>query len=75
MELNDGAMERKIQLTPVLMPKDQLQFPQLVARNYWRKIKHPELNDTIAYPGGFVKTGIGDCGIRFRAPLVGDTAA
>jgi formyl-CoA transferase len=72
MELNDGALERRIQLSPVLTPKDQLTFPQLVERNFWREIEHPELGDRITYPGGFVKTGIGDCGIRFRAPLIGE---
>jgi benzylsuccinate CoA-transferase BbsE subunit len=72
MELHDGALERRIQLTPVLTPKDLLEFPQLVARNFWRKVEHPELDTQITYPGGFVKTGIGDCGIRFRAPLIGE---
>ncbi|MEE8419369.1 MAG: CoA transferase [Dehalococcoidales bacterium] len=72
MELSDGALQRRIQLTPVLTPKDQLKFPQLVERGFWREIEHPELNDTITYPGGFVKPGEGDCGIRFRAPLIGE---
>jgi len=72
MELNDGAVERRIQLTPVLTPKDQINFPQFVERGFWRQIEHPELNDTITYPGGFVKPGIGDCGVRFRAPLIGE---
>lgn len=72
MELNDGSLKRRIQLTPVLTPRDQLTFPQLVERNFWRKIDHPELKDRITYPGGFVKLGIGDCGIRFRAPLIGE---
>jgi crotonobetainyl-CoA:carnitine CoA-transferase CaiB-like acyl-CoA transferase len=72
MELHDGALERRIQLTPVLTPKDLLEFPQLVARNFWREVEHPELGTKITYPGGFVKTGIGDCGVRFRAPLIGE---
>jgi len=72
MELHDGALERRIQLTPVLTPKDLLEFPQLMARNFWREVEHPELSTKITYPGGFVKTGIGDCGVRFRAPLIGE---
>lgn len=71
-ELNEGAVERRIQLTPILTTADQIHFPQLVSRNFWRQIEHPELNDKITYPGGFVKPGIGDCGIRFRAPLIGE---
>jgi benzylsuccinate CoA-transferase BbsE subunit len=72
MELNDGALERRIQLTPVLAIKDLLTFPQLVERGFWRQVEHPELGASITYPGGFVKPGIGDCGIRFRAPLIGE---
>jgi crotonobetainyl-CoA:carnitine CoA-transferase CaiB-like acyl-CoA transferase len=49
-----------------------MHFPQLEVRNFWREIDHPELNAKITYPGGFVKPGIGDCGIRFRAPLIGE---
>ncbi len=72
MELNDGALKRRIQLTPVLAVKDLLTFPQLVDRGFWRGVAHPELGTEITYPGGFVKPEIGDCGIRFRAPLIGE---
>ena len=72
MELHDGALERRIQLTPLLTPKDQLEFPQLLARGFWREVMHPELGTKITYPGGFVKLSDTDCGIRFRAPLIGE---
>jgi crotonobetainyl-CoA:carnitine CoA-transferase CaiB-like acyl-CoA transferase len=72
MELNEGALQRRIQLTPVLTIRDLLTFPQLVERGFWRQIEHPELGEKITYPGGFVKPEVGDCGIRFRAPLIGE---
>lgn len=72
MELHDGAMQRRIQMTPVLSMRDLPEFSQLVARDFWRDIEHPELGDTIKYPGGFVKVGIGDCGINTRAPFIGE---
>ena len=72
MELNNGAVERRIQLTPVLTVKDLLTFPQLVEREFWKQVEHPELGVSITYPGGFVKPEIGECGIRFRAPLIGE---
>ncbi|MCJ7605230.1 MAG: CoA transferase [Dehalococcoidales bacterium] len=72
MELHDGAMQRRIQMTPVLSTRDLPDFSQHVARNFWRDIEHPELGDTIKYPGGFVKVGIGDCGINTRAPFIGE---
>ena len=72
MELHNGAMEYRIQLTPVLTAKDLLEFPLFKEREFWREIEHPELGTVITYPGGFVKPGIGDCGVRFRAPLIGE---
>jgi crotonobetainyl-CoA:carnitine CoA-transferase CaiB-like acyl-CoA transferase len=72
MELHDGAMEKRIQLTPVLTPGNLLQFPLFKERDFWREVEHPELGAKITYPGGFVKVGEGDCGIRFRAPLIGE---
>ena len=72
MELHDGAMEHRIQLTPVLTPKDLLHFPLFTERKYWREVEHPELGTKITYPGGFVKVGVGDCGVRYRAPLIGE---
>jgi benzylsuccinate CoA-transferase BbsE subunit len=72
MELYNGALERRIQLTPLLTPKDQLDFPQFIARDFWKKVPHPELETEITYPGGFVKISDAECGIRFRAPLIGE---
>ena len=72
MELHEGALERRIQLTPVLTPKDLLEFELFKERGYWREIEYPELDTKITYPGGFVKAGIGDCGVRCRAPLIGE---
>lgn len=72
IELNDGALERRIQLNPLLSPKDQLVFRQLVERDYWIEVEHPELNEKITYPGAFVKLSDARCGIRCRAPLIGE---
>jgi len=72
IELNDGALERRIQLNPLLTPKDQLEFRQLVERDYWVDVEHPELDTKITYPGAFVKLSDAECGIRRRAPLIGE---
>ncbi len=71
-ELVEGAVEKEIQLTPLLTPKEQLEFPQLVERDFWIEVMHPELGTKITYPGGFGKPGAGKCGIRFCAPLIGE---
>jgi crotonobetainyl-CoA:carnitine CoA-transferase CaiB-like acyl-CoA transferase len=72
MEIHEGALQRRIQLTPVLSIRDLPEFSQLLARNFFRDIEHTELGTKIKYPGGPVKVGIGDCGTRFRAPLIGE---
>ncbi len=71
-ELMQGALDWRIQLTPLLTPADQLEFPQFKERGFWRQVDHPELDTRITYPGGFVKLSGAECGIRFRAPLIGE---
>jgi crotonobetainyl-CoA:carnitine CoA-transferase CaiB-like acyl-CoA transferase len=71
-ELWEGAQERGIQLYPVFTPVDMLRFPQLTIREYWEEVEHPELGDTITYPGAFTKLAEGSCRIRRRAPLIGE---
>ena len=71
-ELFEGAAKRGIQIVPALTAKETLEFPQLSARNYWLEVAHPELGTTVTYPGGFVKSSETVCGIRRRAPLIGE---
>jgi crotonobetainyl-CoA:carnitine CoA-transferase CaiB-like acyl-CoA transferase len=72
LELNDGALERRIQLNPLLTTRDQLEFRQLAERDYWTEVEHPELGEKITYPGAFVKLSDAGCRIRRRAPLIGE---
>ena len=71
-ELYEGAIKRGIQIVPALTAKETREFPQLAARGYWVEIEHPELETTITYPGGFIKSTEMTCGIRRRAPLIGE---
>ena len=71
-ELYEGAIKRGIQIVPALTAKETREFPQLADRDYWLKISHPELNTTITYPGGFIRSTEKTCGIRHRAPLIGE---
>ncbi|MDD5702522.1 MAG: CoA transferase, partial [Dehalococcoidales bacterium] len=66
------AKNRKIMLYPVFTVKDMLDFPQLSIRNFWEEVEHPELETTLRYPGAFAKLAEGSCGIRLRAPLIGE---
>ena len=71
-ELFQGAMERKIMLYPVNSPEDITEDPQLKDRAFWEELEHPELSEIITYPGAFVKFSETACGLRRRAPLIGE---
>jgi len=71
-ELFEEAARRKILLAPVTTAADLPQNRQLAFRDYWLKVFHPELNDTLTYPGSSVK--IDECPqqIYRRAPTIGE---
>ena len=71
-ELLKLAIENRFQLGPCHNAADILRYPQLQARGFWQDIEHPELGTSIKYPGGAVVTTQGYCGIRRRAPLIGE---
>ena len=71
-ELLELAIENRFQLGPCNSAADVLQHPQLEARGFWKEVEHPELGTSIKYPGGAVVTTQGYCGIRHRAPLIGE---
>jgi benzylsuccinate CoA-transferase BbsE subunit len=63
---------RHMSICPLSNMKDLLLDKQLEARNFWVQINHPELNTNINYPREFVKSSIGSCSTRTRAPLIGE---
>ncbi len=73
-ELADGALERRILLFPVATPNDILAHRQLAARDYYDRIEHDDIGETVTYPGHFVKdlTDPSRVGIRRRSPRIGE---
>ncbi len=71
-ELLDMTVKNRFQLGPCNDAEDVLQHPQLAARGFWKEVEHPELGATLKYPGGAVVLSEGYCGIRHRAPLIGE---
>ena len=71
-ELLQLATENRFQLGPCNNAADVLKYPQLIARDFWKEVEHPELGASLKYPGGAVVTTQGYCGIRHRAPLIGE---
>ena len=71
-ELLDGAIKYGVMLYPVSTTADMMGNPQLIARNFWKKVDHPELKTTITYPGPFVIASETPPRISRRAPLIGE---
>lgn len=71
-ELLDGAVKWGVMLYPVSTTADMLENPQLIARDFWKKIEHPELKTTITYPGPYVIASETPIEILRRAPLIGE---
>jgi crotonobetainyl-CoA:carnitine CoA-transferase CaiB-like acyl-CoA transferase len=71
-ELLREATERRILLAPVSTASDVAGNPQFAAREFWQNVPHPELEDTIVYPGPSVKVDQSPQRIRRRAPTIGE---
>ena len=71
-ELWEGAQKRDAMIYPVATVADILNSPQLTARGFWVEMEHPELCDSIPYPGAFVRASVTPPSIRHRAPLIGE---
>lgn len=71
-ELYSEAQKRGIMLCPVCTSKDILENNQLMSRDFWVEIRHPELSTSIPYPGAFAKLSQTPLRIKRRAPLIGE---
>lgn len=54
-ELLNAGLERGILIMPVNTIKDAVEGEQLKARDFWVEVEHPELGETITYPGFPIK--------------------
>lgn len=71
-ELYEGAVKRRIILYPESTTADLLENPQLKAREYFQRVEHPELQDSLLYPGAFIKMSETPCQVKRRPPLIGE---
>ena len=72
-ELLDAAVTNDILLMPVNTAEEVAASPQLAFRGFWRRMTHPDLDDTLTYPGWPVLwTGMPAYQPQRRAPLVGE---
>ena len=71
-ELMEGAVQRGIMLAPCNTIDDLINSPHLRERGYWEAVEHPELCESITYPGAPIKIPDAPWRISRRAPLIGE---
>jgi benzylsuccinate CoA-transferase BbsE subunit len=71
-ELAEEAQRRRIILFPVHTARDLLEHPQLMARSFFQPLEHPELGETLCYPGAPYRLSQTPWQLRRRAPLIGE---
>ncbi|MFC1953945.1 CoA transferase, partial [Chloroflexota bacterium] len=71
-ELLMGSIRRQIPVSPVSSPSEVVNSIQLVSRQFWIEVEHPELNATIKYPGFCLRFSETPCQVWRRAPLIGE---
>jgi len=71
-EIYAGALKYRVMLYPVSDIAEIADNPQLKAREFWVKVPHPELNDSLTYPGGFLRSDIAPPVVSVPAPQIGE---
>jgi len=71
-ELLEGAVKYKIMFYPVATVADMMDNAQLAYREFWAEVEHPELGESLTYPGAFATTSGPSPRISRRAPLIGE---
>lgn len=71
-ELFKMSMERGLLIVPVASVEDVVKSEQLAGRDFWAKVEHPELGETITYPGAHAKLASAPLITRLRPPLLGE---
>lgn len=70
-EFLEEAVRRRIMGYPVSTTKDIRENPQLRARGIWEDVEHPS-GAALKYPGSWFKSSCASCGVRRRAPQIGE---
>ena len=71
-ELYQGSEARHFGWGPCYTLKEVLEGKQLKSRNWFARVEHPELGETLTYPGVLFKLSEAPYRIRHRAPLIGE---
>jgi len=70
--LEEAGTRGRLLLAPVSTIADPTRNRQLAFRGFWLKVFHPELNDTLTYPGPSVIVEQCPHQVHRRAPMIGE---
>ena len=71
-EMYEGAQRRRLLFGIVSTPEDLAKNPQLQHRQWLTSVEHPDLQDTLQYPGPPYRLSETPWAIRRRPPLLGE---
>ncbi len=71
-EMYEGGQRRRLLFGIVSTPEDIVNNPQLQHRKWLTPVEHPELQDTLQYPGPPYRLSETPWAIRRRPPLLGE---
>jgi len=71
-EIYERALKDRILMSPAYNAKELLEYTQLIERDFWKTVDHPELGRQILYPGPFGKLSGTPIKDPQRAPHLGE---
>jgi len=71
-ETMEMSLEKSVLFVPITDAKDIMESPQFKAREFFVPVAHPELGETITYPGFSIKITGFPYEPQRRAPLIGE---
>jgi len=71
-ELYEGAVKRSIMMAPCNTIEDIMSNAQLEFRGFWEQVPHPQLGETITFPGAPLKMEESPWRIGRPAPAIGE---
>ena len=71
-QLYEGGQRRRLLWGIVSTPEDIAKSPHLEARKWLTSVSHPEIDDTLVYPGTPYRMSESPWAISRRPPLVGE---
>jgi crotonobetainyl-CoA:carnitine CoA-transferase CaiB-like acyl-CoA transferase len=70
-EIMQFAMEHQLMIYPVVDVPDNLTNQQLQARDYWKRVRHEDVDTTVTYPGAPVRMTATPWAMKSPAPSLG----